>query len=636
VPACARIRVVFAVVPFLAALAACGSESGPSAPPSVATVTVTPGAASLLPNTTLQLAFKARDASGTELSRTATWKSGDATRLTIDASGLATGVAPGVVTATATVEGVSGSTTLTVLPSGAIAFATLAPSDTLLSRLDTFALRVSASDVNHVPIDNPAVTWSSSDTRVATVDAAGRIAGRDNGEVTITAKVGDVVATVPVRIGDPRSVGVTIFRVPDRLVVRSIDSLAAAGVDRAGGLFYIGPSTWTSDAPGVISIDPTGNLRVHAAGQATITAFVTDTMTGKVRPASVVLSASEIPPFASISVSDQICAVTAAGAGYCWGPGADGRVPLLVPGGHQWASISVGGNHACGVTTAGAGYCWGANGHGQLGNGGTAPASEPSPVAGGLTFTRIEAGRFYSCGVTTGGAAYCWGDNHEGELGNGTMNESTVPVPVSGGHQFASLALASMELRSVTCGVTVAGAGYCWGANQEGQLGTGDSASSAIPRAVVGGIQFVEIGTGGFHSCGRATDGASYCWGANPRGNFGDGTVVSDPRPAPVLGGPYQSLTANYLFGCGVRVGGTLACWGQNPYNELGVIGPDETWTPVDLAVPGVSLVQVRSGASRSCALSSVGVAYCWGYQVEGYIEALGWARVPTRVVGQP
>jgi alpha-tubulin suppressor-like RCC1 family protein len=59
-------------------------------------------------------------------------------------------------------------------------------------------------------------------------------------------------------------------------------------------------------------------------------------------------------------------------------------------------------------------------------------AATPAPVTGGLTFAMVSAGGNSTCGVTTAGAAYCWGGNEVGELGNGTVANSNVPVAVRG------------------------------------------------------------------------------------------------------------------------------------------------------------------------------------------------------------
>jgi len=40
-------------------------------------------------------------------------------------------------------------------------------------------------------------------------------------------------------------------------------------------------------------------------------------------------------------------------------------------------------------------------------------------VSGGLTFAAVSVEQFDACGVTTAGAAYCWGDNTDSQLGKG-------------------------------------------------------------------------------------------------------------------------------------------------------------------------------------------------------------------------
>jgi alpha-tubulin suppressor-like RCC1 family protein len=188
--------------------------------------------------------------------------------------------------------------------------------------------------------------------------------------------------------------------------------------------------------------------------------------------------------------------------------------PAAVVGGLTFATVSAGWQHACGVTISGAAYCWGDNQSGELCNGFTRCAATPVAVAGGLTFATVGAGADYTCGLTTSGIAYCWGSNFYSQLGSGTTANSpcsvdwsgtrfcTTPVAVAGGLTFASISVGGIH----TCGVTTAGAAYCWG-NPVG----------ASPVAVRGGLSFATVSAGndnggGDASCGVTMSGVAYCW----------------------------------------------------------------------------------------------------------------------------
>jgi alpha-tubulin suppressor-like RCC1 family protein len=103
----------------------------------------------------------------------------------------------------------------------------------------------------------------------------------------------------------------------------------------------------------------------------------------------------------------------------------------------------------------------------------------PVPVAGDLTFRNLSAGWQTVCGVTDAGASYCWGYNL-GALGDGAINHSSVPVPVVGGQAFRSIAAGT----GYACGVTTANAVFCWGANDNGALGDGTTDPRVVPVAV--------------------------------------------------------------------------------------------------------------------------------------------------------
>jgi alpha-tubulin suppressor-like RCC1 family protein len=159
----------------------------------------------------------------------------------------------------------------------------------------------------------------------------------------------------------------------------------------------------------------------------------------------------------------------------------------------------------------------------------------PTPVVGGISFVVLTASSNNTCGVSSAGAAYCWGDNLRGQLGEGrTMPRSLVPTPVAGGLSFVALTAGG----SGTCGLTSGGVAYCWGYNVFGQLGDATTQDRSVPTPVAGALNFGQLTKGSAdrlgHTCGRTTAGTVYCWGYNGAGQLGDGTQQSRLVPTPV------------------------------------------------------------------------------------------------------
>ena len=184
------------------------------------------------------------------------------------------------------------------------------------------------------------------------------------------------------------------------------------------------------------------------------------------------------------------------------------------------STLAVGPIHSCAVTASGGATCWGYNADGRLGNGTTFDSAVPVPVTGLASgVTAIAAGLSHSCALTSGGAVKCWGANNWGQLGNGTTTDSTVPVQVTG---LTSGAIAVATGFGYSCALNAAGAARCWGHNDTGQLGNGNTTDSSSPVQVSGltsGIAKISAGSGMLgHSCAVTTAGAALCWGANAYG----------------------------------------------------------------------------------------------------------------------
>src|SRR5207253_560701 len=253
------------------------------------------------------------------------------------------------------------------------------------------------------------------------------------------------------------------------------------------------------------------------------------------------------------------------------------------------ATLDAGDYHSCALRASGVAYCWGDNGNGQLGDGTTTQRLVPTPVAGSLTFSSLSAGgALETCGVTPAGAAYCWGNNAYGQLGDGTTTERLVPTAVAGGLTFASVTAGDF----FTCAVTTSGAAYCWGAG--GYIGDGTTTQRLVPTSVAGGLTFASVnaaaGTGftnTAYSCGVTTSGDAYCWGYNTFGTLGDGTTTQRLVPNTVAGGlTFADVRAGGNHTCGVTTRGAAYCWGLNGNGELGDGTTTERLVPMPVSFP--------------------------------------------------
>ncbi len=197
--------------------------------------------------------------------------------------------------------------------------------------------------------------------------------------------------------------------------------------------------------------------------------------------------------------------------------------------------MRAGQEHTCGVTTDNRAYCWGRNRSGQLGDGTDLTRGRPTPVAGRHRFSLIRTGNRHTCALTPAEKSYCWGENGLGAVGDGTTTDRRVPTAVVDGAGFKSLGLGAAS----SCGVRANGNAACWGHNGSGPLGDGTSTSiQRTPVAVVGGQAWARVNGGvtADHTCGLTTAGAVYCWGQNNRGQLGDGSTVNRNVPTPVQG----------------------------------------------------------------------------------------------------
>lgn len=307
--------------------------------------------------------------------------------------------------------------------------------------------------------------------------------------------------------------------------------------------------------------------------------------------------------------------------------------PVEVFGGGTWTQVAAGFQHTCALATDGKAWCWGANQYGQLGVLTAGSCSEvgtcarrPLQVSGGLTFIRIAAGVTHSCGLTAAGAAWCWGGGNEGGkagfLGNGTILKSTTPVKVASDSVFRDISIGL----SNTCALTAAGQAWCWGRNTRGELGDSSQSPRAAPVRVSGTARYAKISLGVEHTCALSVTGTAQCWGHNRFGQLGTGDVPYNSfglvrtTPGRVLGtSSLVDLSAGGEHTCALRTDGFVECWGINvSAGQLGDRSPLTHRGVPGLILDSLTYTTFSSGTSTICGRTETAAIRCWGGNIYG------------------
>jgi len=251
-------------------------------------------------------------------------------------------------------------------------------------------------------------------------------------------------------------------------------------------------------------------------------------------------------------------------------------------------------------------------------------------------YGNVSTGDVHACAIKAG-ALYCWGDNDEGELGAGNNSNTSTPVVVSGlGQNVTGVAAGAKH----TCAVQGT-ALYCWGSGGSYQLGSGNSHNSNIPVAVAGMTNVTAVSAGYDHTCAIQA-GALYCWGGNGAGQVGNTNSFSQSTPYAVPG--FQTgvtaVSAGYQQTC-AAMNGYLYCWGRNNSGELGIAEnvTSMSQSPSKMALPPIAglkmVTAVSSHGSSVCSVAN-GMPFCWGTNQYGQL-GIGnktSVNVPTAVFG--
>jgi hypothetical protein len=391
---------------------------------------------------------------------------------------------------------------------------------------------------------------------------------------------------------------------------------------------------------------------------------------------------------ALVMSSQSVCGLAKGGTAYCWGLNNYGQLgdgttddftaqPRIVAGGHTFKQIAHSYTHGCGLADDRRLWCWGANESGQLGTASPLLTRLPVEAGGGRTYTEISVGAWHTCaladdpfGIDTG-MAFCWGSNAGLQLGINDIFPSSTSVPQRVSNlvpvfdlvteRFPPLRFRKLISNAVsTCGLSegydprtyLPAPGFeiwkCWGSNYAGLFGNGEFLVTPIyPKPALttldpASVRFHTYGDG--HLCVIAVPLANplapkraYCAGVDTDGQLGDGATeyAAQPYPVEVIGGiDFKSVSAGSVHTCALNSVGAAYCWGANDLGQLGTGTTTASDRPVAVSTT-LRFREIYAGNRYSCALTKQDEAYCWGRNEFGELGngLRDVSLIPVRVI---
>jgi uncharacterized protein YjdB len=240
---------------------------------SVTGVTISPATVSFTSiGATQQLTATVTPANATN--KTVTWSSSNTSVATVNqTSGLVTATGCGTATITATTQDGNKTATCAITINIPVTGVTISPTTVSLTSIG--ATQQLTATVAPATACNKTVTWSSSNTSVATVSTSGLVTATGCGTATITATTqdGNKTATCPITVNIPVT-SVTIS--PSTVSLTAINATQQLTATVAPATACNKTVTWSSSNTSVATVNTSGLVTATGCGTATITATTQD------------------------------------------------------------------------------------------------------------------------------------------------------------------------------------------------------------------------------------------------------------------------------------------------------------------------------------------------------------------------
>jgi trimeric autotransporter adhesin len=220
----------------------------------VASVTVSPTSLSLTAGQTSSLTATAKDATGNILTgRAETWTSSNTGVASVSSSGVVSAVAAGSATITVTIGGKSATASVTVTVSQTVATVTVSPSSGTLTVGNQMQLTATDKTSGGTVVTGQSVSWSSSNTSVATVTASGIVTAVTAGGATITATSAGKQGTASLTINAGTSGGPYHEPAGMNTQINTGAMTTAPAITYPGNTWTQGGTTFTNYSPTTMS-----------------------------------------------------------------------------------------------------------------------------------------------------------------------------------------------------------------------------------------------------------------------------------------------------------------------------------------------------------------------------------------------
>jgi alpha-tubulin suppressor-like RCC1 family protein len=263
----------------------------------------------------------------------------------------------------------------------------------------------------------------------------------------------------------------------------------------------------------------------------------------------------------------------------------------------------------------------------------------------------------HNCAISYVGHVKCWGYNYYGQLGLGNttqigdgpneMGENQKFVPLGTNRTAKDMALGDLH----SCAILDNDSVKCWGSNNYGQLGLGNTTQIGDDVYEMWGDRHttVDLGTnvtatqitaGAHHTCILTNFGEVKCWGSNSYGQLGLGNTTRIGDGANEMGDNLESvdlgdgrsaieISAGQYNTCAILDSGLVKCWGYNNYGQLGIgstnqigDGPNEMGNNLKIADLGdnITALSIETSLYSVCAILNTRDIKCWGYNGNGQL----------------